>query len=87
LGELEWEDAPPTTKERRAVCRYCQQPIRVVGGAIAFEKHRGPCGLPCLLGGVEVGKKFHDDNCRACRRAKRIDEDPTTYFIKAQKSR
>jgi hypothetical protein len=87
LGELEWEAAPPTAKERRACCRYCQQPIRIIGGPINFEKHKGPCGLPCLAGGVEVGRQFHDDDCKKCRRIKRMDEDPTTYFIKTRKSR
>jgi hypothetical protein len=87
LGELEWENSPPTTKETRGTCKYCQQPIRVLGGAINFEKHTAPCGLPCLAGGVKVGRSFHDDDCRRCKRMKRLDEDPTTYFIKATKTR
>lgn len=61
----EFELHPDTVKETRRACKYCQQPIRVHTYG-ALEAHDGPCGRPCLGGGVSVGAKFHDDRCILC---------------------
>ena len=66
-AETEFECAPATKKEDRAYCKYCDSLVpgrSPVPGSL--DKHNGPCGLPCLGGGVEVGRNFHCDRCVIC---------------------
>lgn len=68
LEELEAEEFPdmPTKKQRTsATCRHCGQEVRLraPGSGIEFVAHRGPCGLPCLSGGVSIGLPFHEEHC------------------------
>lgn len=67
LAEAEWDQAIPTQKERRAFCKYCETMVLAAPSVTGFmEKHNGPCGLPCLSGGVPVGTHFHCDRCPIC---------------------
>lgn len=61
----EFETRPDTVKELRRACKHCGQPIRILTYGV-LEKHEGPCGRPCLGGGVSVGVRFHDDRCVLC---------------------
>jgi len=69
IEELEFE-AKPTREDRIMPCRHCltRLPHAYSGGMLMPIKHDAPCGLPCLAGGVDVGTKFHDNQCELCRK-------------------
>jgi hypothetical protein len=69
LDELEFEGAP-TKKDKIRPCRYCGLVLPhhySAAGYWSAIQHDGPCGLPCLGGGVDAGiPLFHSDLCPEC---------------------
>lgn len=62
LEEFEQGQITEPLRNRRR-CNSCGEVVRTKGGDLM--KHEGPCGRPCLGGGVPVGVKFHDLRCDA----------------------
>ena len=77
IDEGEFDSRPSTIKESRVYCKYCDVLVPGSKGTYGFiAKHRGPCGLPCLAGGVEVGRRFHCDRCPICYPPNGLDVFP-----------
>jgi len=67
VTENEFDEQCTTDIDPRGFCKYCKTPIsknQSIAGAL--DRHAGPCGLPCLGGGVPVGTNFHCDRCPIC---------------------
>lgn len=60
LEELEEEQTTATRKT--GSCPHCEAVVFISKSGTPL-KHEGPCGLPCLGGGVGVGVAFHSRDC------------------------
>lgn len=66
LTAIEEFGAMATTKDPRGFCKYCESLIPRSQSGNGIAKHKGPCGLLCLGGGVPVTNDFHSDRCPVC---------------------